>query len=76
VIRLASKLTTKGQATIPKEVRKLLGVAPGDTLHFVIDGKNITLKRAALLDAAFLKLASKSFADWNDPEADKTFRDL
>jgi antitoxin PrlF len=31
-----STLTTKGQITLPKEVRNLLGVAPGDQLDFVI----------------------------------------
>lgn len=31
-----STLTSKGQITLPKEVRNLLGVAPGDQLDFVI----------------------------------------
>lgn len=36
-----ARLTSKGQITIPKEIRDLLGIAPGDKLAFVVesDGK-------------------------------------
>ncbi len=73
---LVTKLTTKGQATIPSKVRKVLGVKPGDSVMFVIDGDVVTLKRAERLDAGFLRLATDSFSDWNTPEADEAFRDL
>ena len=34
-----SRMTTKGQVTIPKEVRERLGLQPGDELEFtVVDG--------------------------------------
>ncbi len=71
-----TKLTTKGQATIPSKVRKVLGVKPGDSVMFAIDGDVVTVKRAERLDAAVLKLATDSFSDWNTPEADEAFRDL
>jgi len=31
-----SSLTSKGQATIPKEIREHLGLRPGDRIEFVI----------------------------------------
>lgn len=74
--KYVSKITTKGQATVPSRVRKHLGVEPGDSVLFTIDGDTVTVKRAERLDAGFLKLASESFADWNAPEADDAFRDL
>ena len=30
-----SRITTKGQVTVPKEVRERLGLLPGDELEFV-----------------------------------------
>ena len=71
-----SKVTTKGQATIPSRVRQVLGVKAGDSVLFAVSGDTVTLKRAEKLDAGFLKLATDSFSYWNAPEADEAFRDL
>ena len=71
-----SKVTSKGQATIPGKVRKALGIAHGDTVMFVVEDGTVTLKRADPLDAAFLRLSADSVADWDSPEADEAFRDL
>jgi AbrB family looped-hinge helix DNA binding protein len=45
---IVSTVTSKGRVTIPAEVRRYLGVAPGDTISFVIDdlGK-VSLKATA-----------------------------
>ena len=32
-----AKLTAKGQITLPREIRDLLGVVPGDQVDFVIE---------------------------------------
>ena len=74
--RFVTKVTSKGQATIPSAVRALLGVRGGDSVMFSIDGDTVTVKRAERLDAGFLRLATESFSDWNTPEADEEFRDL
>jgi len=71
-----SKVTSNGQATIPGTVRKALGLEPGDSVLFLIDGEKVTLRRAQPPDAGFLKLATESFTEWNAPEADEAFRDL
>ena len=38
-----AKLTNKGQITIPKAVRKSLGLHPGDKLEFIINKNNEVL---------------------------------
>lgn len=46
-----AKITSKGQVTIPKEVRRALGVHENDQLLFVVEGNQaviIPLKRRAL----------------------------
>lgn len=34
-----TKITSKGQATIPKSVREVIGVQPGDKISFVVCGE-------------------------------------
>jgi len=43
----ASVLTSKGQTTIPKDVRDYLGLRPGDRIEFVLtEDKTVLLKPA------------------------------
>ena len=39
-----AKITTKGQITIPQEVRRALGVRAGDRLLFESDGKGVRVR--------------------------------
>lgn len=38
------KVTSKGQTTIPEEIREELGIEPGDYIQFVVDGEEIVAK--------------------------------
>jgi len=44
---LTSKITSKGQVTIPKEVRESMGLKPSDSVSFVVldDGKALITPR-------------------------------
>lgn len=42
---LSSSVTTKGQVTIPIELREKLGIRPGDRVGFVDEGGRIVLQR-------------------------------
>lgn len=51
----AAKVTSKGQVTIPKEIRLALGVEPGDRVSFVLrpDGVvEMMARTGSLLDLA------------------------
>jgi AbrB family looped-hinge helix DNA binding protein len=49
-----STLTTKGQVTIPVELRKRLGLHPGDQVGFVVEDDGIRLvRREQKIEAAF-----------------------
>jgi antitoxin PrlF len=41
---MISTVTTKGQVTIPKRIRELLGINPHDKVDFIQDGNKIVLK--------------------------------
>lgn len=48
-------LTSKGQTTIPKEIRDMLGLAPGDKLDFVVESDGRVVLRPATLDVRELR---------------------
>lgn len=39
-----AKITSKGQITVPREIRRVLGVRPGDRLLFESDEKGIRVR--------------------------------
>jgi antitoxin PrlF len=53
-IEAKAKITSKGQVTIPKEIRRRLGVEPGDDVLFVEDGTGVHLRRI-IPDSVFKK---------------------
>ena len=40
-----TKITTKGQVTIPKDVRERLGLRPGDEIEFVEDRSGFRVQK-------------------------------
>ena len=40
-----SKLTARGQISVPVEVRKKLGIGPGSVLEWDDDGENVVVRR-------------------------------
>lgn len=59
-----AKITTRGQITIPIEIRKKLGVKDGDKVIFVEEDGHIIMENAAMVA---LKSAQKAF----EGEADR-----
>lgn len=50
----ASTLTSKGQVTIPANVRKQLGLRPGDRVGFIVeDGEVRLVRKESRIEAAF-----------------------
>lgn len=43
-----AKVMSKGQVTIPKEVRKVLGIISGDRVTFIVEGQNVRVVNAAV----------------------------
>lgn len=43
-MRREAKITSKGQITLPREVRQALGVNPGDKIVFEQNGKEVSVR--------------------------------
>ena len=43
-----AKVMAKGQVTIPKDIRKILGVASGDRISFIVDGGTVRIVNSAV----------------------------
>ena len=71
-----SRLSAKGQVTVPKEIRDSLGVKPGDMISYDVQDGVVILRRVEPFDAAFHKALSETLDEWATPQDDEAFRDL
>lgn len=77
-VRLAiSRLTSKGQATIPAPVRAKLNLKPGDSVVFEESKTGaVCVRKAEPLDIAFLSALEGTLCEWNSENDDKAYGDL
>jgi AbrB family looped-hinge helix DNA binding protein len=73
---LFSTLTSKGQATIPAEIRHALSLKPGDKLTFEIHDHQAVLAKAEPFDYLYHAAISNSLSEWDSLEDDEAYRDL
>lgn len=74
---LLAKISSKGQVTIPAEVRKQLQLHTGDTLSWeTADDGRIWVRRLAPLDLDYLAAVNATLAEWQSAEDDEAYRDL
>ena len=43
-----AKVMAKGQITIPKDIRKVLGVTSGDRISFIVEGNTVRIVNSAI----------------------------
>ena len=73
---LVSKISKKGQVTIPKIVRESLRASPGDLIEYEVQDNVIMLRRVEPFDRAFHAALSDTLTEWASPEDEEAFRDL
>lgn len=71
-----SRLSSKGQVTIPKEAREALGAFAGDVVSFEIADDSVVLRKVEPFDAAFHRALSVTLDEWTSPEDEEAFGDL
>lgn len=72
-----AKISSKGQVTVPAEVRKTLQLKTGDTLAWEVqeDGK-ISVRRIEPIDVDYISAFSGTLSEWSSAEDDEAYRDL
>ncbi len=58
-----AKVTTKGQVTIPKSIRELLGLKEGSKILFIQKGKDIVIQNSAMIALEKIQNAFDGEAD-------------
>jgi bifunctional DNA-binding transcriptional regulator/antitoxin component of YhaV-PrlF toxin-antitoxin module len=72
-----AKITSKGQTTIPREVRDALHVDAGDFIAWEVaaDG-SARVRKAQALDRAYLQSLESTLTEWSGAADDEAYRGL
>jgi antitoxin PrlF len=71
-----SRVSSKGQVTLPKTVREAIGVSPGDAVTYDVVNGVVTLRRLEPIDLAFHAALGATLSEWGSEEDDEAYRDL
>jgi AbrB family looped-hinge helix DNA binding protein len=74
---VVAKITSKGQTTIPKEVRAALHISPGDLIAWDIgaDG-TATVRRVRPMDLEYLRAVEGTLSEWSGQADEEAYREL
>ncbi len=70
---LSSKLSSKAQMVVPKEIRERLGLKPGDTVRYRLTDVGILIEKAPTEGD---EDPFATFKEWASAEDDRAFADL
>jgi AbrB family looped-hinge helix DNA binding protein len=73
---MLSRLSPKGQVTIPKKVREQLGLAPNDYIIYEIQEGVAVLRKLEPFDAQYHAALSGTLSEWSSAADEEAFRDL
>ena len=71
-----SKITSKGQVTIPHALRKAAHFKAGDKLVFELDGNRVIVTKLKPAKDAYLSGVSLNLEEWMSDEDEEAWRDL
>lgn len=73
---LVSKISAKGQVTLPKKVRESLRAGAGDFIQYELQDGAILVRRVQPFDRGFHAALSDTLTEWSSREDEEAFRDL
>lgn len=76
-MRLISRITSKGQITIPKAVRTALGLANGDLVSFIVEDDQATMRKIVQhTESAHGPAVGSDLSEWASFADEDAYRDL
>jgi AbrB family looped-hinge helix DNA binding protein len=63
---ITSKITSKGQVTVPLKVRKELGIEPGDSISYEVHEESAVIRRIPKVDIEWAKSIENTLSEWGD----------
>ena len=72
-----SKITAKGQTTVPQEVRAALKSKPGDLIAWdIAPGGRVAVRRIQAIDVEYLRAVQGTLSEWHTAEDEKAYGKL
>lgn len=75
--RYSSRLTSKYQATIPKEIRAHLHLESGDEISYeLLPDNTVIVRKTSPLDFDYLEALNLTMNEWESKEDEEAYKDL
>ena len=71
-----AKIMSKGQVTIPKDIREILGVSCGDRITFIVENRNVRLINSAVYAMQILQTQMTGEAEKAGLDSDEAVMDM
>lgn len=72
-----AKITSKGQTTIPREIRAALKVGPGDYLAWDVGPDGVArVRRVRPFDLEYLRAVEVTLDEWSSAADEAAYREL
>ena len=71
-----SRITARGQTTIPKRIREAANLREGDVLAFDVRGDQLVVRRVTRRPDGYLQGLSTTMNEWVESEDEEAWRDL
>lgn len=72
-----AKITSKGQTTVPQEIRAALKVSPGDLIAWEVDARGVAMvRRVEPLDLDYLRAVETTLGEWATEADEQAYRGL
>lgn len=76
-LKYSARLTSKNQATIPKEIRKHLHLESGDEiLYELLSDNTVVIRKTSPLDLEYLHALNFTMNEWESDEDEQAYKNL